>query len=92
MTKECLLKRYQQWARKNMYFASKNDLDDAAQVLSYDVENTAEKHSGISVRVIAVHTNRLHFFAFSIRNTWLQTPEGDDGPEIDTRYKFIFAF
>ena len=92
MTKDKFYQRYKRWATRCHWAAMDCDIDNAVQLTSYSVNQTAGTVSDVAVRAIAVHTNRAHVFIFAVRTTWARDADGDIGKEVGAEYQLIIAF
>lgn len=92
MTNGQLKEKYMHWAERVGYAASNDDLESAQMLLSYDDKRTEETFSGVSVYTVAIHTNHVHLFLYTVRTTWRLDERGDAGNVIDERYRMILAF
>lgn len=94
---EAVRARYPKGTRVELVFMDDpysrlTDLDNARELLSYDAPAPDGLFSGVSVRAIAVHTNRVHVFLFAVRTMWACDSEGEPEAEIRRRYRLITSF
>lgn len=67
MTKEQMKIKFDRWAERVGYTPLENDLDNATLLLSYDDKQTSTTLSTVAVYAVAVHTNHVHVFLFSVQ-------------------------
>lgn len=91
MMKEQLREKYTHWAERIGYTAFENDLENATLLLSYDDKRTGNTFTGVSVYAIAVHTNRVHLFLYTVRTTWRLDERGDTEGTLEEEYRLIIA-
>ena len=92
MTKEQMKIKFNRWAERVGYTPFENDLDNAVLLLSYDDKQTTTTLSTVAVYAVAVHTNHVHVFLFSVQTVWQLDERGDTGEVLDERYRVIAAF
>lgn len=46
----------------------------------------------MAVYAVAVHTDHVHVFLFSVQTVWQLDAQGDAGKVLDERYRVIVAF
>lgn len=92
MTHEELFDKYRRWAKKSIWYTTDTDLENAREIVSYDAGFTESSRSGISVRALGAHTDKLHLFIFAVKTTWAQDKDGEDGTELAVHYRLILAF
>ena len=92
MTKEQIRTKFDRWAERVGYTPFENDLDNAALLLSYDDKQTSATLSTVAVYAVAVHTNHVHVFLFSMQTVWQLDERGDTGKVLDERYRVVVAF
>lgn len=92
MNKGQLLERYERWAGRCGTTVFKTDLDNARELLSYDVPAPDGCFSGVSVRAIGVHTNYVHAFLYAVQTMWACDGDGEPEVEIDRQYRQIISF
>lgn len=92
MTKKQIKVKFEQWAERVGYTPLKDDLDDATLLFSYDDKRTVTTLSTAAVYAIAVHTDRVHVFLFSVRTVWQLDKRGDTGGALNEKYRIIVAF
>ena len=91
MTYSDLYTKYMLWATRCHSAATSYDLDNAILLLSYDAGHTASTMSDVAVYAIAIHTDRVHVFVFSVRTTWALDANGETEAEIGVEYRLILA-
>lgn len=92
MTKEQIRTKFDRWAECVGYTPLENDLDNATLLLSYDDKQTSTTLSTVAVYAIAVHTNHVHVFLFSVQTVWQLDERGNTGEVLDERHRVIVAF
>ena len=92
MTKEQIRTKFDRWTERVGHTPLKNDLDNATLLLSYDDKQTSTTLSTVAVYAVAVHTNHVHVFLFSVQTVWQLDARGDVGKVLDERYRVIVAF
>ena len=92
MTKEQIRTKFDSWTERVGHTPLKNDLDNATLLLSYDDKQTSTTLSTVAVYAVAVHTDRVHVFLYTVRTTWRLDERGDAGETLDERYRVIVAF
>lgn len=92
MTKEQIRTKFDRWTERVGHTPLKNDLDNATLLLSYDDKQTSTTLSTVAVYAVAVHTNHVHVFLFSVQTVWQLDERGDAGKVLDERYRVIVAF
>ena len=92
MTKEQIRTKFDRWAERVGHTPFKDDLDNAVLLLSYDDKQTSTTLSTVAVYAIAVHTDHVHVFLFSVRTVWQLDAQDDTGEVLDERYRVIVAF
>lgn len=92
MTKEQIRTKFDRWTERVGHTPLKNDLDNATLLLSYDDKQTSTTLSTVAVYAVAVHTDRVHVFLYTVRTTWRLDERGDAGETLDERYRVIVAF
>lgn len=92
MTKEQIRTKFDRWTERVGHTPLKNDLDNATLLLSYDDKQTSTTLSTVAVYAVAVHTNRVHLFLYTVRTTWRLDAQDDTGEVLDERYRVIVAF
>ena len=92
MTKEQIRTKFDRWTERVGHTPLKNDLDNATLLLSYDDKQTSTTLSTVAVYAVAVHTNHVHVFLFSVQTVWQLDERGDAGKVLDERYRIIVAF
>lgn len=92
MTKEQIRTKFDRWAERVGYTPFENDLDNATLLLSYDDTQTSTTFSTVAVYAVAVHTDHVHVFLFSVQTAWQLDAQGDAGKVLDERYRVIVAF
>ena len=92
MTKEQIRTKFDRWTERVGHTPLKNDLDNATLLLSYDDKQTSTTLSTVAVYAVAVHTDRVHVFLYTVRSTWRLDERGDAGETLDERYRVIVAF
>ena len=92
MTKEQIRTKFDRWAERVGHTPFKDDLDNAALLLSYDDKQTSTTLSTVAVYAVAVHTDHVHVFLFSVRTVWQLDAQDDTGKVLDERYRVIVAF
>ena len=92
MTKEQIRTKFDRWAERVGYTPFENDLDNAVLLLSYDDKQTSTTLSTVAVYAVAVHTNHVHVFLFSVQTVWQLDERGDTGKALDERYLVVVAF
>lgn len=91
MTKKQIRTKFDRWAERVGYTPFENDLDNAVLLLSYDDKQTSTTLSTVAVYAVAVHTNHVHVFLFSVRTVWQLDAQDDTGEVLDERYRVIVA-
>lgn len=91
MTKEQIRTKFDRWTERVGHTPLKNDLDNATLLLSYDDKQTSTTLSTVAVYAIAVHTNHVHVFLFSVQTVWQLDERGNTGKVLDERYRVIVA-
>lgn len=92
MTKEQIRTKFDRWTERVGHTPLKNDLDNTTLLLSYDDKQTSTTLSTVAVYAVAVHTDRVHVFLYTVRTTWRLDERGDAGETLDERYRVIVAF
>lgn len=92
MTKEQIRTKFDRWAERVWHTPFENDLDNATLLLSYDDKQTSTTLSTVAVYAVAVHTDHVHVFLFSVQTVWQLDAQDDTGKVLDERYKVIVAF
>lgn len=92
MTKEQIRTKFDRWAERVGHKPFENDLDNATLLLSYDDKQTSITLSTVAVYAVAVHTDHVHVFLFSVQTVWQLDAQDDTGKVLDERYKVIVAF
>lgn len=92
MTKDELYQKYKRWATRCHTAAMCCDIDNAVQLTSYSVNQTAETVSDVAVRAIAVHTDRVHVFLFAVRVIWQKDEDGDPEKLLSENFKLMIGF
>ena len=92
MTKEQIRTKFDRWAERVGHTPFENDLDNATLLLSYDDKQTSTTFSTVAVYAVAVHTDHVHVFLFSVQTVWQLDARGDAGKLLDERYRVIVAF
>lgn len=92
MTQKALYDKYKVWSKKINRFPYREDLGNSIEVVSYDAGSTDSTRSGITVRVIGAHTDKLHLFIFAEKTTWDHEQVGEDEKELAHSYRMILAF
>lgn len=70
MTKEQIRTKFDRWAERVGHTPLENDLDNATLLLSYDDKQTSTTLSTVAVYAVAVHTNHVHVFLYTVLTTW----------------------
>ena len=91
MTKGQIRTKFDRWAERVGHTPFKDDLDNAALLLSYDDKQTSTTLSTVAVYAVAVHTDHVHVFLFSVRTVWQLDAQDDTGEVLDERYRVIVA-
>lgn len=92
MTKEQIRTKFDRWAERVEHTPFENDLDNATLLLSYDDKQTSTTLSTVAVYAVAVHTDHVHVFLFSVQIVWQLDAQDDTGKVLDERYRVIVAF
>lgn len=92
MTKEQIRTKFDCWAERVEHTPFENDLDNATLLLSYDDKQTSTTLSTVAVYAVAVHTDHVHVFLFSVQTVWQLDAKDDTGEVLDERYRVIVAF
>ena len=92
MTKEHIRTKFDRWAERVGNTPLENDLDNATILLSYDDKQTSTTLSTVAVYAVAVHTDHVHVFLFSVQTVWQLDEQDDTGKVLDERYRVIVAF
>lgn len=92
MTKEQIRTKFDRWAERVGHTPLENDLDNATLLLSYDDKQTSTTLSTVAVYAVAVHTDHVHVFLFSVCTAWRLDARDDTGKVLDERYRVIVAF
>ena len=92
MTKEQIRTKFDRWAERVGHTLFENDLDNTTLLLSYDDKQTSTTLSTVAVYAVAVHTDHVHVFLFSVQTVWQLDAQGDAGKVLDERYRVIVAF
>lgn len=92
MTKEQIRTKFDRWAERVGHTPFENDLDNAPLLLSYDDKQTSTTLSTVAVYAVAVHTDHVHVFLFSVQTVWQLDAQDDTGKVLDERYRVIVAF
>lgn len=91
MTKEQIRTKFDRWTERVGHTPLKNDLDNATLLLSYDDKQTSTTLSTVAVYAVAVHTNHVHVFLFSVQTVWQLDERGDAGETLEENFKLILA-
>lgn len=91
MTKEQIRTKFDRWAERVGHTPLENDLDNATLLLSYDDKQTSTTFSTVAVYAVAVHTDHVHVFLFSVQTVWQLDAQGDADKVLDERYRVISA-
>lgn len=91
MTKEQIRTKFDRWAERVGHTPFENDLDNATLLLSYDDKQTSTTFSTVAVYAVAVHTDHVHVFLFSVQTVWQLDAQDDTGKVLDERYRVIVA-
>lgn len=91
MTKEQIRTKFDHWAERVGHTPFENDLENAHLLLSYDDKRTGNTFTGVSVYAVAVHTNRVHLFLYTVRTMWKLDERGDAEETLGEEYKLIIA-
>ncbi|MDY4255733.1 MAG: hypothetical protein SOX69_08450 [Oscillospiraceae bacterium] len=92
MTKEQIRTKFDRWAERVGHTPLENDLDNTTLLLSYDDKQTSTTLSTVAVYAVAVHTDHVHVFLFSVQTVWQLDAQNDTGKVLDERYRVIVAF
>lgn len=92
MTKEQIRTKFYRWAERVGHKPLENNLDNATLLLSYDDKQTSTTLSTVAVYSVAVHTDHVHVFLFSMQTVWQLDAQDDTGKVLDERYRVIVAF
>ena len=92
MTKEQIRTKFDRWVERVGHKPLENDLDNAPLLLSYDDKQTSTTLSTVAVYAVAVHTDHVHVFLFSVQTVWQLDAQNDTGKVLDERYRVIVAF
>ena len=92
MTKEQIRTKFDRWAERVGHTPLENDLDNTTLLLSYDDKQTSTTFSTVAVYAVAVHTDHVHVFLFSVQTVWQLDAQDDTGKVLDERYRVIVAF
>ena len=92
MTKEQIITKFDRWTERVWHTPLENDLDNAPLLLSYDDKQTSTTLSTVAVYAVAVHTDHVHVFLFSVQTVWQLDAQDDTGKVLDERYRAIVAF
>lgn len=92
MTKEQIVTKFDHWAERVGHTPFENDLDNTTLLLSYDDKQTSTTLSTVAVYAVAVHTDHVHVFLFSVQTVWQLDAQNDTGKVLDERYRVIMAF
>ena len=92
MTKEQIRTKFDRWAERVGHTPFENGLDNATLLLSYDDKQTSTTLSTVAVYAVAVHTDHVRVFLFSVRTAWQLDERGNTGEALDERYRVIVAF
>ena len=92
MTKEPSRTKFDRWAERVEHTPFENDLDNATLLLSYDDKQTSTTLSTVAVYAVAVHTDHVHVFLFSVQTVWQLDARGNTGEVLDERYRVVVAF
>ena len=92
MTKEQIRTKFDRWAERVGHTLFENDLDNTTLLLSYDDKQTSTTLSTVAVYAVAVHTDHVHVFLFSVQTVWQLDAQNDTGKVLDERYRVIMAF
>ena len=92
MTKEQIRTKFDRWAERVGHTPLENDLDNTTLLLSYDNKQTSTTLSTVAVYAVAVHTDHVHVFLFSVQTVWQLDAQDDTGKVLDERYRVIVAF
>lgn len=92
MTKEQIRTKFYRWAERVGHKPLENNLDNATLLLSYDDKQTSTTLSTVAVYAVAVHTDHVHVFLFSVQTVWQLDAQNDTGKVLDERYRVIVAF
>ena len=92
MTKEQIRTKLDRWTERVGHTPFENDLDNAVLLLSYDDKQTSTTLSTVAVYTVAVHTDHVYVFLFSVQTVWQLDAQDDTGKVLDERYRVIVAF
>lgn len=92
MTKEQIRTKFDCWSERVGHTPFENGLDNATILLSYDDKQTSTTLSTVAVYAVAVHTDHVHVFLFSVQTVWQLDAQDDTGKVLDERYRVIVAF
>lgn len=92
MTKEQIRTKFDRWAERVGHTPFKDDLDNAVLLLPYGDKQTSTTLSTVAVYAVAVHTDHVHVFLFSVQTVWQLDERGDTGEVLDERYRVIVTF
>ena len=92
MTKEQIRTKFDHWAERVGHTPLENDLDNTTLLLSYDDKQTSTTLSTVAVYAVAVHTDHVHVFLFSVQTVWQLDKRGNTSKVLDERYRVIVAF
>lgn len=91
MTKEQMKIKFDRWTERVGHTPFENGLDNATLLLSYNDKQTSTTLSTVAVYAVAVHTNHVHVFLFSVCTAWQLDERGNTGEVLDERYRVIVA-
>ena len=83
MTKEQIRTKFDRWAERVGHTPFENGLDNATLLLSYDDKQTSTTLSTVAVYAVAVHTDHVHVFLFSVQIVWQLDAQDDTGKVLD---------
>ena len=92
MTKEQIRTKFDRWAERVGHTPLENGLDNTTLLLSYDDKQTSTTLSTVAAYAVAVHTDHVHVFLFSVQTVWQLDAQNDTGKVLDERYRVIMAF
>ena len=92
MTKEQIRTTLDRWTERVGHTPFENGLDNATLLLSYDDKQTSTTLSTVAVYAVAVHTDHVHVFLFSVQTVWQLDKRGNTGKVLDERYRVMVAF
>ena len=91
MTKEQIRTKFDRWAERVGHTPLENDLDNTTLLLSYDDKQTSTTLSTVAVYAVAVHTDHVHVFLFSVQTVWQLDAQNDTGKVLDERYRGYYG-